>query len=97
MHRGCMTDSKDTRLLCEQNPERCVVCDESGCNDRPLFVEPELSCFKCRDSTDCAYGQVEMEKLVNCTMPVKVNSILILIRLSNDSPMNFTNHFIVFH
>ncbi|XP_055309596.1 uncharacterized protein LOC129573251 isoform X2 [Sitodiplosis mosellana] len=71
MHRGCMTDSKDSRLLCEKNQERCAICGENGCNDRPLFVEPELSCFKCRDSIDCAYGQIGQEKLVECTMPVR--------------------------
>ena len=73
MYRGCITDSKDSRLLCQLGMGRCGICSEDGCNDQPLFIEPELSCYKCENSTDCGYGQIGAEKIVNCTMPVKVS------------------------
>lgn len=68
-----MTDIKETRLLCEQNPDRCIICGENGCNNRTLVIEPELSCFTCKDSTDCAFGQTDKKKLVNCTQLVEVS------------------------
>lgn len=70
-----MTDVKESRLLCEQNPDKCLICGENGCNNRTMFIEPELSCFTCKDSTDCAFGQVDRGKLVNCTQLVEVSCV----------------------
>lgn len=55
--RGCLTDSTNSRLLCEQDGTTCVKCSLSGCNNQPKFKDPSLSCVKCNDTTDCAYGQ----------------------------------------
>lgn len=72
MHRGCSTDSKDSRLFCEKWPHSCVTCTENGCNNRTLVIEPTLRCHKCKDTTNCAYGLVNIDTIVNCSMPVLV-------------------------
>lgn len=67
MYRGCMTDTTDSRLLCQLG--NCFVCDESGCNNQTLYSEPEISCIKCNASIECAFGQPEAEP-ENCLNPV---------------------------
>lgn len=73
MHRGCLTDTTDSRLLCEQPGSECVKCSENGCNNQPQHREPQLSCVYCEDSTDCAFGQVNVE-LKKCESNVSFTS-----------------------
>lgn len=61
MFRGCLSDASDVRLKCEKSDERnlgtCVKCSGSGCNNQPKVAKSKLSCFKCIDSKECAFGQ----------------------------------------
>lgn len=56
--RGCLSDSSEPRLLCERGDEfgKCVKCPSSGCNNQSKFRKPQLSCIKCSDSENCAFG-----------------------------------------
>lgn len=75
MHRGCMSDSKNSRMLCEENGDMCVTCNKGGCNNHGPDAAAKLSCHKCNDSSGCAYGQVGQEKTQKCTLPVRVSSM----------------------
>lgn len=61
MFRGCLSDATEERLLCEGSNEdglgSCVKCTTNGCNNQPKFIPPQLSCVKCSDWKECAYGQ----------------------------------------
>lgn len=57
MHRGCLTDPTDSRLLCELDDTICMKCKESGCNNQPKLRKPSLKCIHCTDDLECAYGQ----------------------------------------
>lgn len=61
IYRGCLTDTTDHRLLCEQyHPGHkgiCVKCAGSGCNNMPRVRPPLLSCIQCQKSHECAFGQ----------------------------------------
>lgn len=61
MYRGCLGDESTARLMCEKNDPaigKCVKCSEDGCNNQPKLKKAEISCVKCNDAIDCAYGQV---------------------------------------
>ncbi|XP_055309594.1 uncharacterized protein LOC129573250 [Sitodiplosis mosellana] len=70
MHRGCLTDWKESRLFCLKRPHMCVTCSENGCNNRTLVIEPTSKCHQCKDSTNCTFGLVNQDTIVNCNMPV---------------------------
>lgn len=58
MFRGCLSDPTEPRLECDINKHgNCVKCTGNGCNDQPKVKPSELSCMKCMDSKECAYGQ----------------------------------------
>lgn len=61
MFRGCWSDSTPARLECGAKADtkqgKCVTCTASGCNDKPKVKPTELSCVKCLDSKECAFGQ----------------------------------------
>ncbi|XP_055308419.1 uncharacterized protein LOC129572481 [Sitodiplosis mosellana] len=61
MFRGCLSDSTPIRLECEAYGDNkqgnCVKCKGSGCNDQPKVKQAELSCTKCSDAKECAFGQ----------------------------------------
>lgn len=61
MFRGCLSDSTHIRLECENDninkQGTCVKCSGSGCNSQPKVRKAELSCAKCSDTKECAFGQ----------------------------------------
>lgn len=61
MYRGCLSDSSQARLMCglDETDQRgvCVKCSTSGCNNQPKFDKPRLSCLKCQNDKECAFGQ----------------------------------------
>lgn len=73
MYRGCLSDSSEARLMCELNGKHqngtCRRCSGSGCNDQPKFGRPELSCVKCNNDRECAFGQ-DAAKAQQCTEDV---------------------------
>lgn len=75
MHRGCLTDAKDSRLLCERNSSTCVICDSDGCNGKFSNTEPQLACHKCQGKTDCGYGQISNDTIEKCTNAIRVGNM----------------------
>lgn len=69
MYRGCLTDTMDSRLLCEVGRGKCIRCKEHGCNDQPVTKKPELSCIKCNDSMECTFG-LNTNNSESCVSPV---------------------------
>lgn len=61
MYRGCLSDSSNERLMCDQSEEHklgtCIRCSEAGCNNQPKLAAPKLSCLKCEDAKACAFAQ----------------------------------------
>ena len=61
MFRGCLSDSTPIRLECDAEGDKkqghCVKCTGSGCNDQPKVKPAKLSCVKCSDTEECAFGQ----------------------------------------
>lgn len=61
MYRGCLSDSSNDRLMCDQSVKYklgfCATCSGSGCNDQPKLAKPKLSCVKCDDEKSCTYVQ----------------------------------------
>lgn len=58
MYRGCNSDATFVNSL-RADDGTFVQCSEDGCNDQQLYQKPTLSCAKCNDSTECAFGQNE--------------------------------------
>lgn len=59
VYRGCLSDSSDHRLLCDQDQKKnrsCITCEKSGCNDTPKIRNSTLSCIQCKASHECAFG-----------------------------------------
>lgn len=65
MYRGCMSDGSEPQLKCglatEHGKGKCVKCSKPGCNDQPKLAKPKLSCLKCSDDKECAFGQESSE------------------------------------
>lgn len=72
IHRGCLTDLKESRLLCTKHSDACAICDQDGCNNEPNNIQPKLSCYDCEDSTNCGYGQADQQKIKKCVEAVRV-------------------------
>lgn len=53
---------------CSQENKNVLIETSSshGCNDQFLVRKAELSCVKCKDDTECAYGQNDAEKIERC-------------------------------
>lgn len=75
--RGCLSDPKDPRFLCElantYKNATCLMCHESGCNSEPKLTPAKLSCVKCNDENECAFGQ-RSTKLTACKNDVEIGS-----------------------
>lgn len=56
MHRGCFSDQSLARSQCDKNDVKCNKCLTDGCNNEPMFKAPTLSCMRCNDSAECAFG-----------------------------------------
>lgn len=41
---------------CEQNPERCSICDYSGCNYDYILRNPRIWCVQCDRTPDCMWS-----------------------------------------
>lgn len=78
IHRGCLTDPDDSRLLCEQNNNNkknlCIKCDKSGCNNVPRVRAPSISCVHCNKSVECGYGFLRKDA-TPCVKQVQLGSI----------------------
>lgn len=98
MHRGCLSDSKNSRIFCEKNSFMCVTCGEDGCNNHPLLTPSKLSCHKCNHSTECGYGQVDQQTIQECIGSVWVSicicfSFYYCVALTQiDEQNHFTSH-----
>lgn len=67
MHRGCLSDATESRLMCELDETGiCMKCSSSGCNNHPKRGKPQFSCLKCSDDDGCTSGQNASES-VPCT------------------------------
>lgn len=74
VYRGCLSDSSDHRLLCDQDQKKnhsCITCEESGCNDTPKIRPSTLSCIQCRGSHECAFG-FEKDSASRCKADVRL-------------------------
>lgn len=71
IHRGCLTDASEARLLCDEDSPSiaeggsslCEKCAENGCNVEPKYKNAELACLKCNDSQKCAFGQDDSNRI----------------------------------
>lgn len=56
-----MTDSTKESTKCKENyindHEVCIKCSENGCNKQSTYKQPTLSCVRCSDSVECAFGE----------------------------------------
>lgn len=75
MHRGCLTDAKNSRLLCERNNNTCIICASDGCNDHLSITDPQLACHNCKDNTDCGYGQITNDTIEMCRNAIRVSNM----------------------
>lgn len=74
VYRGCLSDSSDHRLLCDQDQKQnhsCITCEESGCNDTPKIRNSTLSCIQCKGSHECAFG-FEKDSASRCKKDVRL-------------------------
>lgn len=73
MYRGCLSDPSEARLMCELDAKHqngtCKKCATSGCNDEPKFDRPKLSCVKCSNDEECAFGR-DAAEAKQCTKDV---------------------------
>lgn len=72
MHRGCTTDSTDSRILCENDAGWCEKCFDNECNNEPKFKQANLACLKCNNSMECAF-QLDEDDRELCTSIVKID------------------------
>lgn len=83
-HQPCSNCSQDV----SQESENVLIetCSSHGCNDQFLVRKAELSCVKCKDDTECAYGQNNAEKIELCENNVDSQKYeTCFIRLFNDT------------
>lgn len=74
VYRGCLSDSSDHRLLCDQDQKKnCITCEKSGCNDVPKMRPATLSCIQCSGSAECAFG-FEEKSAAPCQGQVRLGS-----------------------
>lgn len=76
VYRGCLSDSSDHRLLCDQDQKKnrnCITCEKSGCNDVPKVRRANISCIQCSGSLECAFG-FEKDAAVACEGFVRLGS-----------------------
>lgn len=69
--RGCLTDTANSRILCNESFPTCEICTRDACNNHPKLRAAKLSCFQCNDTEKCGYGQmVPMANNAVCTNDV---------------------------
>lgn len=67
MRRGCASDKTDDRNTCTEVNNRCVLCNQSGCNTRPATTQSTLACIQCSNSAvGCAWGH-QVNEGVGCS------------------------------
>lgn len=74
VYRGCLSDSSDHRLLCDQDQNEnrsCITCEKSGCNDTPKIRPPTSSCIQCSKSSECTFG-FEKDSAASCKEDVRL-------------------------
>lgn len=94
MYRGCLSDSSNDRLMCDQSEEHklgiCAKCSESGCNNHPKLAKPKLSCIKCEDEKACAFGQDAQDaKLCETNVPFGVEESCFTYNVNSNGFVDF--------
>ena len=58
IYRGCLSDQVNETSLCLKNPDKCLTCQTSNCNDQSVMKAPELTCVTCDTSggVECNWG-----------------------------------------
>lgn len=75
MHRGCASDYTNDRNECTAVGQKCVLCDETGCNTAPAISRSALSCIQCLNINEgCAWGHA-MSRSAGCAPDVIFPSV----------------------
>lgn len=58
IHRGCMSDLNGIPQQCQDDPEKCRMCQTSNCNAEAVMRNPEMSCIACdsKSEPECIWG-----------------------------------------
>lgn len=69
---------------------------QSGCNNQKKFRKPQLSCVKCNDREECAFGQ-DPTAAIACEKDVVFGDVETCFTLTNNSNVDsiFNNNFSV--
>lgn len=74
--RGCLSDSTNESKICKDyeifDHDVCIKCSVTGCNKHSTYRQPTLSCVKCSDSEECAFGE-NLSKSSECIKNVSLN------------------------
>lgn len=58
VHRGCLSDTDNATVSCQEDEIKCKTCQTSNCNSESVMKEPELTCITCdtTHSDECNWG-----------------------------------------
>lgn len=69
-YRGCYSDRSDGRTACDRQSEKCLQCEDNGCNFDRTFSTSSLSCVQCDSDNDenCVRGNIEATRCMTVTL-----------------------------